>query len=188
MPSLSAIRTTNLSNLDAPWKIGQVRPSNARPVLQEPEPFKVDTGLRDYLHIEKLGKERKADDEEAYMKLTDGHSYHPSAPTNRGIPRLSCPGSCCPAEWGRNYARDTLRARRGPSEWSYFGVNADDAADDKKVYYYVTRQPNILVGGKNYRVKGLQYISKISAAFDASASFAVRDLSRLVLRRSSAQT
>ena len=48
MPSLSAIRTTNLSNLDAPWKISQVRPSNARPVLQEPEPFKVDSDLQDY--------------------------------------------------------------------------------------------------------------------------------------------
>ena len=86
MPSLSAIRTTNLSNLDAPWKINQIRPSNARPVLQEPEPFKVDTGLRDYLHIEKLGKERlkalKADGEEVYMKLIDEHPYHPPASTN----------------------------------------------------------------------------------------------------------
>jgi hypothetical protein len=32
------------------------------------------------------------------------------------------------------------------------------AADDKKVDYYVTRQPNILVGGKNYRVRGLQWM------------------------------
>jgi hypothetical protein len=42
--SLSAIRTTT----DAPWKISQFRLSNARPVLQEPEPFKVDSDLRDY--------------------------------------------------------------------------------------------------------------------------------------------
>jgi ATP-dependent helicase STH1/SNF2 len=61
----------------------------------------------------------------------------------------------------------------GPANEATFGaqINADDAPDDKslRVDYYavahrisekVTRQPNILVGGKlkDYQVKGLQWM------------------------------
>jgi ATP-dependent helicase STH1/SNF2 len=59
----------------------------------------------------------------------------------------------------------------GPANEATFGaqINPDDAIDDKKMDYYavahrisekVTRQPNILVGGKlkDYQVKGLQWM------------------------------
>ena len=65
-----------------------------------------------------------------------------------------------------------FKQEEDPANEATFGaqINADDAADDnKKVDYYavahrisekVTRQPNILVGGKlkDYQVKGLQWM------------------------------
>ena len=140
--------------------------------------FHAHTEKEEQKRIERLAKERlkalKADDEEAYMKLIDTAKdtriTHLLRQTDAYLDSLAQAVVAQQNEGGPMHETG-FEQEEGPANEATFGaqINADDAADDKKVDYYavahrisekVTRQPNILVGGKlkDYQVKGLQWM------------------------------
>ena len=140
--------------------------------------FHAHTEKEEQKRIERLAKERlkalKADDEEAYMKLIDTAKdtriTHLLRQTDAYLDSLAQAVVAQQNEGGPMHETG-FEQEEGPANEATFGaqVNADDAADDKKVDYYavahrisekVTRQPNILIGGKlkDYQVKGLQWM------------------------------
>ncbi|KAF8971597.1 SNF2 family N-terminal domain-containing protein [Flammula alnicola] len=140
--------------------------------------FHAHTEKEEQKRIERLAKERlralKADDEEAYMKLIDTAKdtriTHLLRQTDAYLDSLAQAVVAQQNEGGpMNEAG--FEQEEGPANEATFGaqINADDVVEDKKVDYYavahrisekITRQPNMLVGGKlkDYQVKGLQWM------------------------------
>ena len=119
-------------------------------------------------------KALRADDEEAYMKLIDTAKdtriTHLLRQTDAYLDSLA-QAVVAQQNKGGPMHKTGFEQEEGPANEATFGtqINADNAADDKKVDYYavahkisekVTRQPNILVSGKlkDYQVKGLQWM------------------------------
>ena len=117
-------------------------------------------------------KALKADDEEAYIDTAkDTRITHLLRQTDAYLDSLAQAVVAQQNEGGPMHETG-FEQEEGPANEATFGaqINADDVADDdKKVDYYavahrisekVTKQPNILVGGKlkDYQVKGLQWM------------------------------
>jgi ATP-dependent helicase STH1/SNF2 len=138
--------------------------------------FHAHTEKEEQKCIERLAKERlkalKADDEEAYMKLIDTAKdtriTHLLRQTEAYLDSLAQAVVAQQNEGGPMHETG-FDQEEGPANEATFGaqVNTDDVAtDDKRIAVAhrisekVTRQPNMLVGGKlkDYQVKGLQWM------------------------------
>ncbi|PPQ90452.1 hypothetical protein CVT25_014970 [Psilocybe cyanescens] len=140
--------------------------------------FHAHTEKEEQKRIERIAKERlralKADDEEAYIKLLDSAKdtriTHLLRQTDAYLDSLA---QAVVAQQNEGGPMNELGFEQedGPATEATFGaqINPDDITENKKVDYYavahrisekVTKQPDILVGGKlkEYQIKGLQWM------------------------------